>query len=81
MDPTHRQPVATVAELVTLDDADMNDGYFNGFSGEPCGDNRSRSYWHGWRNGMMDKGRMEKDDAACALAHEVIAIGFLEPKH
>ena len=81
MDPLHRKPVATVAELVTLDDAEMVDGYFDGFADEPCGDNRSRAFWHGWRNGMMDKGRLEKDNTACALAQEVVDTGFFKPRH
>ena len=68
-------PVTTKADLDTLDPTEMQEGYFDGFDGEPePGNNRSRSYWHGWRNGAVDGGHREKDDAQATLAH-VIAPG------
>lgn len=36
------------------------------------GCDKSKSYWHGWRNGMMDKGRLPIDGAARNLAHEFV---------
>jgi len=49
-----RAPVETLEELDTLDDAEIQEGYRDGWTGEPePGDNRSKSYWHGWRVGMM----------------------------
>lgn len=36
-------------------------GYRDGFEGLPCGDNRSRSYWIGWRQGSRDGGHRERD--------------------
>jgi len=72
----HRRPVATVRDLETLDEAEIVEGYLDGFANEPCGDNRSRSYWHGWRNGMMDKGRIKHDAASRSLAHEIVSSGY-----
>lgn len=67
-----RTPVTTLAELDALDEAEMVEGYQDGFAGEPePGDNRSKSYWHGWRNGHSD--RSHKSDAAQhALAKAVV---------
>jgi hypothetical protein len=64
-----RVPVSDPHTLSTLDDAEMVEGYKDGFAGFPCGDNRSRSYWHGWRNGMVDSGRAKTDAAQMLLAH------------
>lgn len=75
--PPERVPVATVAELATLDEAKVLAGYLDGFNGDPePGDNRSKAYWHGWRNGTHD--RTGKSDAAVQrLAREVVDTGFL----
>jgi hypothetical protein len=66
---TERVPVTTTAELDSLDSAEIVEGYLDGLAdpdNEP-GDNRSKSYWHGWRNGSLDRsGR--PDPAALALA-------------
>lgn len=67
-----RHPVATMAALETLNGDEIQDGYRDGFEGLTCGDNRSRSYWHGWRNGMMDKNRIKSDWASQSLAREYI---------
>lgn len=53
---TQRTPVTTMAELDTLDLGDIAEGYKDGLAGEPePGDNRSKGYWHGWRNGNADR--------------------------
>lgn len=71
------QPVCAVADLDTLDSAEVVEGYFDGRANEPePGNNRSRSYWHGWRNGMVDAGHREGDDAQGRLAHEAITSGY-----
>ncbi len=63
--------VASVADFRTLDESDMLLGYMDGFDGLPCpGSGRSRSFFHGWRNGMADAGHMERDGAQQALAEE-----------
>jgi hypothetical protein len=67
------QPVTTKAELEQLDEGDMVAGYLAGYNGasEP-GSAFSRSYWHGWRNGMVDSKRAEIDVAQTKLAREVV---------
>lgn len=62
-------PVQTVEDFRTLDDGDVLEGYLGGFGGEAePGSNHSRSYWHGWRNGMVDSARRLPDLAHMALA-------------
>ena len=69
-----RRPVTDLDDLYSLDEADMVEGYCDGRDGWPCDDNRSRAYWHGWRNGMVDSGRMAKDDAMAVLARKASAV-------
>lgn len=64
----HRNPVTTLEDLAKLDHDEVVEGYSDGTENFPCGPNRSRSYWHGWRNGMVDCGHAEKDDAQADLA-------------
>lgn len=67
------QPVATKTDLENLDDAEMVAGYLAGFNGESePGSDKSSSYWHGWRNGMVDCGRAQIDAAQAQLAREVV---------
>ena len=68
-----REPVTTVDEMLALDDAEVIEGYHDGRAGdnEP-GDNRSKSYWHGWRNGRVDGGHDPKDAAQAELAHQAL---------
>jgi hypothetical protein len=66
-----RTPIDTAAELATLDYSEIVEGYRDGFNGESePGDNRSLSYWHGWRNGHGDKAGTA-DAAQHALAHDM----------
>lgn len=67
------EPVAHKSDLDNLDSDDMLAGYMAGLinSTEP-GSAYSRSYWHGWRNGMADKGRLPHDYAMRNLAEEVV---------
>lgn len=65
--------ITTVAELDTLDGDEMLEGYRDGRAGEPePRGNRSRAYWHGWRNGAVDGGYREKDHAQALLAAAVV---------
>lgn len=76
----NREPITTAAELAELDSAEVTEGYMDGFGGDPApGDNRSKSYWHGWRNGRVDGGHSAKDDAQALLAASVIAAGYQRP--
>lgn len=68
------QPVTTLADLATLDNVEVMEGYWYGFEGWPePGNNRSRSFWHGWRNGALDGGHIKKDQDHAALAHNYLA--------
>lgn len=70
--PVYGQPVTTIADLDQLDSDEMYEGYRDGRAGEPePGGNRSRAYWHGWRNGAVDGGHREKDEAQAVLAAAV----------
>ena len=67
------QPLSSACELDVLDDSDCVAGYMAGLDGAPePGSDKSKSYWHGWRNGIMDKGRLPIDESARNLAHEVV---------
>lgn len=69
-----RIPIRRAAQLDGLDDAELLEGYLDGFDGESePGNNRSFSYWHGWRNGASDGRHREIDGAQRALAADVIA--------
>ena len=64
-------PVRTAADLDTLDEFEMQEGSRDGLNNQPePGGNRSRSYWHGWRNGMTDAGHRERDEHRLALARD-----------
>lgn len=66
-------PVHTKADLDQLDADEITTGYLEGLDGEPePGHNRGRAFWHGWRNGMTDRGRIPKDRAMADLAREVV---------
>jgi hypothetical protein len=68
------EPVRTCADLETLDKDQIVQGYLSAERGDPePGENRGRSFWHGWRNRMIDLGELPKDDAAMQLAKEVLA--------
>jgi len=67
-------PVTTLSDLDTLDDTEMMEGYRDGYAGDPePGNNHSRSYWHGWRNGRADGKHQPIDDAQRELARVVAA--------
>ena len=67
------EPVRTLADLQTLDERDIIDGYMSAQRGGPePGPNRGRAYWHGWRNRMIDIGALKGDEACWNLAHEYV---------
>lgn len=54
--------ITTVADHRLLDDSEVLIGYMDGFEGRPLSGNAyTRSYFHGWRNGMVDAGTVEPD--------------------
>jgi hypothetical protein len=68
-----RTPVTTIEELDSLDLDEICEGYREGFAGEPePGNNRSKSFWHGWRNGYHDRNGIS-DPASTALARAHVA--------
>jgi hypothetical protein len=73
---TEFAPVITIADFRQLDDGEIMEGYFDGFHGSPPpGSDRSRAFWHGWRNGRVDAGLAEPDFAQIALAQAFRALG------
>lgn len=68
------RPVTTLEDMATLDSFEIEAGYAAGLQGWPePGNNQSRSYWHGWRNGAVDGGHREKDQAQAMLARAYLA--------
>ncbi|WP_210189153.1 hypothetical protein [Bradyrhizobium erythrophlei] len=66
--------VSTIADLETLEDEQILEGYRSAERGDPePGPNRGRSFWHGWRNRMMDLGELPGDEASRSLAREYLA--------
>lgn len=68
------QKVSTKADLETLDEGEMVAGYLAGISGETAepGSDKSRSYWHGWRNAMSDRGHSSIDAEQSMLCRELV---------
>ncbi len=68
-----RIPLTKAHQLGELDDAECIQGYWDGKDNEPApGDNRSYSYWHGYRNGQVDGGHAIADAAQRNLAKDVV---------
>lgn len=68
------EPVRTLADLNSLNEDDIVEGYLSAERGDPePGENRGRAFWHGWRNRMRDIGELPSDDAATQLAREYLA--------
>ncbi len=69
-------PITSVAEFAILDEADMLLGYMDGFDGlRVPGSGHSRGYSHGWRNGMIDAGRLRPDAGDYVLADAFRHLG------
>jgi hypothetical protein len=67
-------PVKSLPDLADLDSSEVVEGYRDGLAGEPePGNNRSRSYWHGWRNCRVDGRHQAKDAAQIELARAAVA--------
>jgi hypothetical protein len=67
-----RRPVLLASDLEGLDSAEILEGYQDAHEGFPCSGNRSRAYWHGWQNGMVDTGKMGKTVYMELLARDVV---------
>lgn len=67
------QPVRTKQELEMLDKKEMVAGYLEGLQGSSQpGSDKSKSFWHGWRNGRVDGGHDATDGAQQQLAREIL---------
>lgn len=67
------QPIETVHDLLLCDDKELLDGYWSGFNGESVpGSDKSKSFWHGWRNGRVDGGHTTIDVHQTTLAKEYV---------
>lgn len=55
-EPTHRSPVVSIPDLYGLDNEEMLAGYNAGSGADPCPEQATRSFWHGWRVGRVDAG-------------------------
>lgn len=70
------QPVETLVDFHSLDEGDVLCGYMDGLQGLPCELRQvSRSYWHGWRNGVVDGGFVEMDEAQSKLEAAFQSLG------
>lgn len=67
------KPVSTLEDLNLQDTDELVAGYRAGLRNlaEP-GSDQSRAYWHGWRNGQVDRGNREPDVAQAELARRFI---------
>ena len=67
------QPVRSISDLDALDSDEMIAGYWAGRDGEPePGSDKSRAFWHGWRNGRADGCHDQIDGAQRELARHVV---------
>ena len=77
--PFPKIPLRRAEGLHQLNDAEVVAGYRAGLKGETePNPNASYSFWHGWRNGMVDSGRAQGDAAQAELARDIVATGYLK---
>lgn len=72
--------VSTIEELNLLNKDEITEGYLSGLAGdkEP-GSDKSKSFWHGWRNGRVDgKWAANPDYEQGKLARECIEKGYFK---
>ena len=64
--------MATLADLESLDDAEVLAGYLEATRDDPePGNNHTRSYWHGWRMRMNDMGVLPITDVHRQLVRQL----------
>lgn len=70
-------PVRIIAAFENMTEDEIIEGYYDGLKNEPePKGNRSQSYWHGWRNGMVDGRHAKPDEAQRDLARDAIQKGY-----
>ncbi|MBI0537769.1 hypothetical protein D9599_19610 [Roseomonas sp. KE2513] len=62
--------VRSVTDFRSLDEAEILIGYMDGMAGLVGEKDMTMSYWHGWRNGAVDAGFIEPDQAQLQLEQE-----------
>lgn len=66
-------PVLTLADLDSLDGADILEGYLSAERGDPePGPNRGRAFWFGWCNRQRDYGVLPVTAQHVALARALV---------
>lgn len=69
------QPITTVADLELQPIHEIVAGYLSGLANAPePGSDKSRGFWHGWRNGRMDGGYAKPDAAQHTLVRAIVAL-------
>lgn len=66
--------VRSVTDFRSLDEAEILIGYMDGMAGLVGAEDMTRSYWHGWRNGALDAGFIEPDEAQLQIEAEFAAL-------
>lgn len=66
-------PVSQLSDLDSLDESEMVEGYRAGLRNKQLPETYTRSYWHGWRNGMVDGRHMARDAAQGLLAERLVS--------
>lgn len=67
------KPLSSKEELDSIDGEECVAGYWSGRNGDPePGSDKSRSFWHGWKNGSMDFGFLKPDIHSQSLAESVV---------
>ena len=73
------EPAKTLEEVEAFDDAELFQGYRDGMRNEPePNGNRTRAYWHGWRNGQVDARWRKSDFYQQKLASLFVRRGRME---
>lgn len=67
-------PVVTARDLVTLDGDEIEKGYYAARDGYVLKGDESRSFIHGWRNGVADLPGNTPDKYQHALAADIARV-------
>lgn len=64
--------ISTLEDLESLNETLVTAGYLWGLDNakEP---ESSRSFWHGWRNAQLDRGRIPQDEESIYLAISILS--------
>lgn len=64
--------IDSLEKLAALDEADILQGYREGWDDPRIPIGKSKSYMHGWLNAQVDRGRMKGSAASAKLASEYV---------